>query len=467
MDSLLRQPAKKACFATASRAWSDPMRRRTVYLIAGSSLALLGLIAFLNWYFTPSLSIETPTEGAALCEPIAVRASWTGRLMSMQATLNGTDVKNVPLTLDNGAKTATATTEADAGTRILTVVGEFQPRFVSGLLSATQTITATRTFTVKRPDLTFAPTSVTVSQPGTQQATISRACMSAARPLAVSLATSRALIATPAQTTVTVPAQQPSAPVIVTAGTRPGRAEISPSFRHHQAAFTGTTRLEARVKRATGAFARVNPSFVTPNAKQDSPNGEFSVHVGSAIVNPGVPPPYASFDAQFKKGTTSSSPNLAGEIRFSTAALGGGAGFCAASAVGVVFSGYPQGHVSDYLYSLVDLRADSPVVREFEAESVTAHATTGAPFFYRPTLMLSPDCSLALVAGAHPNSTQEPHWLHVADVITGAGISACEIAFGGPDDGSGLTARVVDKPNAVQDVEVLLAGSVIGSCRIP
>jgi hypothetical protein len=98
---------------------------------------------------------------------------------------------------------------------------------------------------------------------------------------------------------------------------------------------------------------------------------------------------------------------------------------------------------------------------------VTAHATSGAPFFYRPTLLLSPDCSLALVAGAHPNSTQEPHWLHVADVIAGAGISACEVAFGGPDDGSGLTARVVDKPNGTQDVEVLLAGSVIGSCRIP
>ena len=99
----------------------------TVYLITGSGLGLLALIAFLYWYFTPSLSIETPTAGAALCEPIAVKASWTGRLMSMTATLNGTDVKNVPLTLDNGAKAATATTEADAGTRILTVVAEFEP----------------------------------------------------------------------------------------------------------------------------------------------------------------------------------------------------------------------------------------------------------------------------------------------------------------------------------------------------
>jgi hypothetical protein len=441
------------------------MNRNYAYVAAGS-VALVALLALLNWYFTPSLTIDGPTAGASVCEPVPVAVSWGGRLMNMEATLNGRDVTNVPLTLDQNKKTATATTDADMGPRTVTVSGDFKPRFLGGFYPI-KTITETRSFTVKRPDLAFVPTSVSVSQPGTQQATMSRACMSTAKGLIVTMLSNATSVAKPSQTSVTLAPQQAMTAVQVTAGTRPGLAKISGSAQHHLMSFTSAVPLDVHVKRATGSFVRLDPAFATPSGKQDSPSGEFSVHISTAIVNPSVPPPYASFDAQFKKGTSSTSDNLASAIRFSTASAGGGAGFCARSSLGAVFSGYPQGHPSDYVYSLVDLRSDHPSVREFEVDSETANAATGAPFLYRPTLLVSPDCSLVIVAGAHPNSTQEPHWLRAVDVITGAGLPGCELAFGGLENATDLTAKVVDTTNGRQRVDISVGSVVIGMCSIP
>jgi hypothetical protein len=401
---------------------------KTRYVAFGLSAAV---IAFLLIYlYSASLTLNSPLLHGTYCNSVPVEVSWQGRLepTTFKAQLGNTDVTTSfkPLPATPPAKASLTITP---GTSVLTVSAVVLPRLIPGFL-AIITKTATTTFAVD--ELTITPANVAIAPGSTGSANLARTCLniSTAAAAQVLLTSDKPATADSSQPTVTVPAMQTQALLPLKSGSRPGKATIDASI-----SSVSRAKLAVTVKRATGCFSQLTPNFAQIGGTRNSPDGTFGVSITSQ-QNP-TPPPIVWYFAQFKKGNQNVGPS----VQFAVDTAGGGAGFCAASNVGAVLSGYAGtlGQSSDYAFSLIDLLATAPPARELPVWSKSA-GPGGQPILYGPTLQLSNDCTLAVIAGAHPQGGPEKHQLRVVDVLSGNTLPNGEMGF----NGSAISACVVD-----------------------
>ena len=203
------------------------------------------------------------------------------------------------------------------------------------------------------------------------------------------------------------------------------------------------------LSRLGGSFVEVTPNTSAPGQSATSPNGVYTVAIttGSAI---GLS---TSNAATFRKGTTALGPALGFYIGPTTNL--GGAGYCAASRVGVVLSGNAQqlGFSTDHVFSLARLDTTGPALFVRRTFAVNAYKQN-PPYFFAPRILLSPDCTLALVAGANTFGASA-NVLQVFDLLTGNKLGS-DVPFGTPSF-SAKVAVVNGKPV----IQVTVDGSTV------
>jgi hypothetical protein len=227
--------------------------------------------------------------------------------------------------------------------------------------------------------------------------------------------------------TTTLAAGATSGQIALTATAGADYGDRTVTLRAEGGGIVQTASFTVRVFRATGAFTKAGFAVTTPPQSAASPNGAIRVTawLGSAA---GLPSAFAAvFERNGGAGTLGSAlPYNHGQTNMQNSAFGG-AGFCGGSTAGFVISGMGPG------VSLPTSAQYSASVLEFTNPAVVAQAdvaafrSTNPPYYFEPAIYFSPDCSLAIVVGAHPLGP-ENNFAQVLDLRSGQTINAIEFS---------------------------------------
>ena len=414
--------------------FSDPIdhyKRKTMTndRAVRSSLTTLVIIASFACSPTPKYVINQPANsGSIVCtDPAGVSCS-----VDLNVQWDGVSVRPQPETeLDGTALTITYGTSGKSSVATLTMPTGSHTLKVSGDLMAKGTVSnysATSAFTVtpKPPaaggfTLSVNPTAIIVERGKTAQVSVT---LTPAPAAATSLSLAPAIPGvsiTPASITGGTAAITISATAAAVNGTN------TVALNGTSGSATGGTQLKITVGRVSGNFAEANPTpyqSTVPSSKTALAGGfRADISVGA----PSVPQPRK---ANFFRGTSA----VGNDIGFTLGPVSnvGGAGFCANSAAtaitrGVVLSGQLPGHSSQNTVTFLDVTVTSPTLIEQPADMNVQHNATGPFILFQPRVFFSPDCTIALVAGANALGPSK-HILRVYDLISGQPIGS-EVPF--------------------------------------
>ena len=185
--------------------------------------------------------------------------------------------------------------------------------------------------------------------------------------------------------------------------------------------------LRLLVGREAGAFQEASPSPYqnTVPSSRTALAGNFRVDIapgGQTLPQP--------FKASFFRAQQA----VGGEIGFTLGPVSnvGGAGFCANTAAeaitrGVVLSGAMPGFAAQNVVTFLDLTVTTPQRIEATADMNVQQVSTGPFILFQPRVFFSPDCTVALVAGANKLGPSR-HILRLIDLRTGQPIGT-EVPF--------------------------------------
>lgn len=383
---------------------------------------------------TPKYVINRPADMSSIVctDPAGVGCSvdvdvqWDGVSVRPQPE---TELDGIALTITYGTsgKNSVTTLTMPTGSHALKVSGDLMAKGTVASYSATSNFTVTAqppptggfglnanpgTLIVERGK--SATTTVTVNRMAPFAGAVALTLTSPPTGVAMAPATIAAGVTT---ATVTISASAAAVNTTTTVALSGTSAGVS----------TAGAPLKITVGRVSGAFTEANPTpyqSALPSTKSALAGG-FRVDISTGP--PSVPQPRK---ASFFRGTAA----VGGDIGFTLGPVSnvGGAGFCANSAAtaltrGVVLSGQLPGHSSQNTVTFLDVTATSPALMEVPADMNVQHNATGPFILFQPRVFFSPDCTLALVAGANSLGPSK-HILHVYDLIRRQPIGA-EVPF--------------------------------------
>ncbi len=399
-----------------------------------------------------SYTVRQPTSGASLpAGLVAFRIEWTGgQMKNFTATLDGADVAS-QFTIGSSNATATITVTAGSHT-FATTADVYDPLSRKDVARSSNipfsvTPPATPTPSIS---LTVTPATVQTTRGGSPSVTVaasfsggaSAPAQITATGVALTAAASGTITSTPVPLMLTVKADAPFGMSTVqikgTAGTASATASVS-----------------LRVLRATGAFA--SPSFAVTTAGQTatSPNGAITL-LARTGTQEALPSAYA---AVFRRGTATIGNAIGynhGATNQPTGAYGG-AGFCAASAAGFVIAGRGPGVITPASAQYAVFFLDFLTARLSSQLDV---ASFRSAYYFEPRVWFSPDCSIAIAAGAHPTGPAN-NFAQVIDVATGAALGSFEF------NATTFTAAVTTLANGSQQVTVTADGQARPPIPVP
>ena len=410
----------------------------------------LGVLALVSCTTMPRYVINRPATGTSIeCTDAAgVRCSvpvdvqWDGVSVRPhpEATLD-----TVPLAAPFSARgrSSVATLFTGVGTHTLRVWGDLAANNTVGTYSATSV------FTVTPPPGRFglsANPSVLVVERGTSATTTIAVMRGAPFTGAVTVAASSpppGVTVTPA----TVGAGATSGVVTINASTAARIGKVTLNLRGTSATLTDDTQIAVTIGRETGAFQEANPTPYQSSLPSSVNAASGSFRVDISVGPPSLPQPRK---ARFFRGTQA----VGSEIGFALGPVSniGGAGFCdnssaAAITRGVVLSGQLPGLASQNVVMFLDLTVNSPAVFQAPVDMNVQHTTSGPFIQFQPRVFFSPDCTLALVAGANKLGPSM-HTLRVLNLLNGQQIGS-EVPFE-----TGSFSALVRNAATRQDVEV-------------
>jgi hypothetical protein len=416
---------------------------------------------------TPKYVINKPAHsGSIVCSDPAgvscnvdVDVQWDGVSVRPQPE---TELDGTPLTVTYGTsgKSSVTTLTMPTGSHTLKVSGDLMAKQTISNYSATSAFTVTPqppptggfglsanpgTLIVERGK--SATTTVTVTRMAPFAGAVALALT--APPTGVSMAA--ATIAPGASTaTVTISAS----PAAVNATTTVALSGTSAGVP------TSGLPLKITVGRVSGAFAAANPTpyQTTLPSTKNALAGGFRV-----VISVGPPVVPQTHKASFFSGTTP----VGGDIGYTLGTVSslGGAGFCANSPAtaltrGVVLSGQLPGHSSQNTITFLDVTTTSPRLIEAPADSRVQHNATGPFIQFLPQVFFSPDCTLALVAGANALGPSK-HILRVYDLISGQPIGA-EVPFETP-----TFSALLRTAGSIQEIEIKVDAGTTTVYQVP
>ena len=393
-----------------------------------------------------AINIESPATGATVGSPVSVVITWADMQGGPELEIDGADYTS-QVQVSSGGNRATASIPLAAGSHNMTAWGRIYCSYCTGDKYPRQgttnhfTVTGGNGGTVTPAlKVTLQPSNLMVErgQSGTIVVSVARTNWSGdvvvqvsglpsgvtASPLTISAAQSSGTLKLSADARAAVGKQ----PVNVTAAATAGTPK-------------DTQPLNLHIARINGPFSEVAPDFATVGGSKSSPDGTYSVAIktGAQVALP------SDLAAVFQKGN-----QVVGQpVGFAIGPTSnlGGAGFCAASTWAVVLSGKANqmGSSSEYLFKFFDLAGNPGVVREWPANGLKQL------YFFQPRVYLSPDCSVAFVAGANLAGSSN-NVLRVIDLVSGNPVGS-DVPFNGSSFGA--TLKIV---NGQQIVEVTTDG---------
>jgi hypothetical protein len=211
--------------------------------------------------------------------------------------------------------------------------------------------------------------------------------------------------------------------------------------------------LSLRVMRATGPFTVAG--FAVTTAGQTATSGAVTLLARTGMQE-GLP---AAFAAVFRR----SNATIGSAIGYNHGATNqpnsayGGAGFCAASAAGFVIAGRGPGVTTPPSAQFAAFFLDFLSGRQAPQTDV---ASFRSAYYFQPRVWFSPDCSVAIVAGAHPIGPVN----NLAHVINVAGTTALgSFEFDAPT----FTAAVATTPAGTQQVTFTADGQARTPIPLP
>ena len=186
-----------------------------------------------------------------------------------------------------------------------------------------------------------------------------------------------------------------------------------------------------------------------------STNGAVSVEARTGAQE-GLP---SAFAAVFRRGTVT----IGNAIGYNHGATNqpngayGGAGFCAASNAGFVIAGQGPGVVTPASAQFASFFLDFLSGRQ---SSQTDVASFRSAYYFQPRVWFSPDCSVAIVAGAHPVGPVN-NLAQVIDVARGVFLGSFE--FVAPT----FTAAVTTTASGTQQVTFTVNGQARPPMALP
>ena len=365
------------------------------------------------------------TDPAGLACNVPVNVQWDGVSVRShpETTLDG-----APITLSFSAsgKSDVATLFTGVGAHTFGVSGDLAAKGTIGTYSATSSFTLTPKPT---PTGSFAmsmnPSAIVVERGKSNTATLT---VTRSAPFTGAVAVTSSALPTGVTATVApAPVTGTSATVTVsaTAGAATGATTLTLTGTATGIPST-TASLAITIGRETGAFQEASPTpySSTLPSSVNALAGGFRVDISNGA--PSLPQPRK---AQFFRGTQT----VGNEIGFTLGPNSslGGAGFCnntspAAIARGVVLSGALPGFASQNVAMILNLTINAPPLVQIPAD-MTVQQSSGALVTFQPRVFFSPDCTLALVAGANKLGPSK-HILRVFDLATGNPIGS-EVSF--------------------------------------
>ena len=400
-----------------------------------------------------SYTVRQPTSGASLpAGPVAFRIEWTGgQMKNFTATLDGADIAS-QFTI--GSSNATATITLTAGSHTFATTADVYDPLSRKDVARSSTIP----FSVRPPatptpsiSLTVTPSSVQALRSGSPSVTVAASFSGGASAPAQITATGPALTAAASGTITSAPV-----PLMLTVKADAPFGMSTVQIKGTAGTASATASVSLRVLRATGAFA--SPSFAVTTAGQTatSPNGGAITLLARTGMQEGLPSAYA---AVFRRGTAT----IGNAIGYNHGATNqpngayGGAGFCAAAAAGFVIAGRGPGVITPASAQYAVFFLDFSTARLSQQLDV---ASFRSAYYFEPRVWFSPDCSIAIAAGAHPTGPAN-NLAQVIDVATGAALGSFEFTA------TTFTASVTTLANGSQQVTVTADGQARPPMPIP
>ncbi len=374
------------------------------HLNSGALVALMALL------LGGCISIQVTGPGENVGSPVPVHATWDSEMRSgtFKAQLDNQDVTSW-FNVDYSQNRADAALVLAPGAHQLEVSGSLWRT----LYQSYSNQSASRNFTVSGSSAGFSfslqPAATLVERGGSGDVTIN-----ITRTGSFSGDVNFSAVA-PGGVTVNAPH--------VTAGQNTGTlsltADNSAAFATSTMSVTGqgttggnttteSRNLDLTIARKAGAFVEASPDLRAVGQSKSSPDNRFlvSISTGQQVANP------ADYAATFQQGTQT----LGAPVGFylGTTSSPGGAGFCPASNIGVVLSDQASrlGHASQYLVTFMNLATAPYPIHSWPVDGLKGR------YAFQPRVFFSPDCTLALVAGAN-NAGTSNNVLYVIDLVTG------------------------------------------------
>ncbi|MHB8455291.1 MAG: hypothetical protein ACYDDO_11490 [Acidiferrobacterales bacterium] len=370
----------------------------------------VALIALITLLLVGCISIQAPGSRASIGSPVPVHIIWGSQMRSgtFKAQLDNQDVTSLFI-VDYSQNRADAALALTPGAHQLNVSGSLW----STLLQSYSNQRTSRSFNVSGPSGGFAftlqPAAALFERGGSGDITIN-------------ITRTGSFHGDVSFSAVTPGGVTVNAPHISTGqstGTLSLTVDNSSEFAISTLSVTGqgtidgnvatqTRNLDLTVARKAGAFVEASPDFRTVGQSKNSPDNRFLVTIsrGSQVASP------ADYAASFKQGVQT----LGAPVGFylDTTSNLGGAGFCPASNIGVVLSGQASrmAQTSQHLVTFMNLATMPYPIVSWPVDSLKGS------YAYQPRIFFSPDCTLALVAGAN-NVGMSNNVLYVIDLLTG------------------------------------------------
>ena len=413
------------------------MRRLPSLVVALAALSLTGCSSY---------GIKQPTCASVQAGSTPFRIEWTGGNMSnFTATLDGTSVAS---RFAIGDSSATATIPVTAGSHtVATTADVYDPVYRKAIARS-----GSVTFTATAP-----AASVGVSAPANAQG-----ARGAALPITVTV--TRSGTSAPVSVSATGPAiSSPGVTISGASGSLTLTVKTDAPFGVSQVTIEGSatgaspdsTTLSLRVLRATGAFASAGFAVTTGGQTATSNDGAVTVAARTGAQE-GLP---SAFAAVFRRGTVA----LGNAIGYNHGATNqpngayGGAGFCTASSAGFVIAGRGPGVVTPASAQFAAFFLDFQTSRQSPQTDV---ASFRSAYYFQPRVWFSQDCSVAIVAGAHPVGPVN-NLAQVIDVARGAFLGSFEFAV------PTFTAAVTTTASGTQQVTFTADGQARPPIALP
>ncbi len=356
------------------------------------------------------MGTQIPRIGRNNQSQVPVHVTWHGEMRSgtFQAHLDNKVVTD-QFRIDYVTNRAVAQLTPTSGTHQLRVSGDLW----STLLQNYHRHSTTRTFTVSPASGSFGfslqPTTLLLERGGSGQVAVNVERAGSFNGAIEFSSTAPSGVSTNAPT---IASGQSTGTLTVTVGadaaftTRTlditGRANIDSLAKVHEQSLT------LKVARKSGMFVAADPAFQLVGQNLGSPDDRFNVTIstGQQVADP------ADYAATFRQGAQT----LGAPIGFflDPDTKQGGAGFCPTSDVGVVLSGQGArlGMPSQYRITFIDLAQVPHALRSFPVDGSKGNYT------FAPRVYFSPDCTLALIAGANSAGASN-NVLSIFDLRTG------------------------------------------------